>query len=39
MASQDIVKKLLFKNLVEKNSEREALAIAEVNDRLADFDR
>ena len=36
---KDIAKKLLFKNLVEKIPEREALAIAEINERLADFDR
>ena len=31
--------KLVFKNLVEKIPEREALAIPEISDRLADFDR
>ena len=39
MASQEVSRKLVFKNLVEKIPERETLAVAEINDRLADFDR
>ena len=39
MASQEIVKKLLFNNLVEKIPEREAMAVLEINDHLLDFDR
>ena len=39
MASQEVSRKLVFKNLVEKIPEREELAIPEINDRLADFDK
>ena len=39
MASQEIAKKLLFKNLVKKIPEREAMAVSEINDCLLDFDR
>ena len=39
MASQEGAQKFVFKNLVKKIPESEALAIPEINDRLADVDR